>query len=105
MKPKRNAKNIGRIVDGLIRKWQTGSKERGKAIGDAWKAATNEETRSKTQLVSYKNGTLTVIVVDSPWLYKLTLEKRGIVEKFNQNYKGKKKAQDIRFRVGVLGAE
>jgi hypothetical protein len=104
MKPKKEPKNVGGIVDDLLRKWQTSSGERGKALRDAWEAAVNKEAQNKTQLVGYKNGTLTVLVPDSSWLYKLTLEKRNTIEKFNRNYKGRKKARDIRFRVGELEA-
>ena len=43
-----------------------------------------------------------VIVENSSWLYKLTLEKKRTIEKFNEGYPGRKKVKDIRFRVGVL---
>ena len=105
MKPRREIKNVGKIVDGLIGRWQTGSKERGAAIRSAWEAAVTGENKNKTQLVNYRNGVLTAIVADSSWLYKLTLEKRDIIEKFNKNYKGRKKAHDVRFRVGDLDPE
>ena len=65
-------------------------------------AATSEEIREHARPASFKNGILLVIVANSAWLYKLSLEKKTTLEKFNEEYAGKRKAEDIRFRVGSL---
>lgn len=101
---RKEAKNIGRVVEGLIKKWQTTGGEKGTAVKSAWDAAISKEARPHAQLVNYRNGVLTAIVDNSSWLYKLTLEKRNMLEKFNTAYRGRKKASDIRFRIGSTEA-
>jgi hypothetical protein len=39
-----------------------------------------EAALGQTQPVSFKKGTLVVIVENSTWLYKLTMEKRKIIK-------------------------
>ena len=97
---KEEARRIEGIVNGLLRNLQTKKVKKASAVKDAWEAATKKETKEHAHIVNYKKGVITVIVENSSWLYKLTLEKRNILEKFNQNYRGRKKAGDIRFRVG-----
>jgi hypothetical protein len=104
-RPKKDAKRIEGVVSGLLQKWQTKTVEKANAVKEAWKAATDKETREHSELISFKKGILTIIVGNSSLLYKLTLEKRNIIEQFNKNYKGRIKAKDIRFRVGTPGAQ
>ncbi|MGB2601012.1 MAG: DUF721 domain-containing protein [Candidatus Omnitrophota bacterium] len=102
---KRNGpRHVKGIIDGLIAKWEKGAVKKAGAIGTAWVAAVDVETKEHTRPVSFKNGTLVVLVEDSTWLYKLTLDKRVTIAKFNEKYSGRKKAKDIRFRVGSLEA-
>jgi hypothetical protein len=89
-------------VDDLLHKWQTRKVKKANAVKEAWEEATDENAKGHLQLVSYKNGVLMVVVENSSLLYKLTLEKREILKKFNEKYKGRKKAQNIRFRVGTI---
>ncbi len=96
----RHTPHIKGIVDGLLQKWETGNVKKGAAVKAAWQTAVAEKDLQQAYPVSLKNGVLTVIVENSTRLYKLTLEKRKIIEKFNKNYTGRKKAKDIRFRVG-----
>jgi predicted nucleic acid-binding Zn ribbon protein len=105
IKMKKEPKRLGNVADSLIRKWKSRKAERGQAIKTAWAEATSEEEKKHAQVVNYRNGILTVIVENSPWLYKLTLEKRELLKKFNSRYTGRKKAQDIRFRIGSFDAE
>lgn len=96
---KNNTRHVRGIIDSLLQKLEKGAVKRG-AVFTAWEAATEEETRAHARPVSLKKGKLMVIVENSPWLYKLTMEKRNILEKFNEHYIGRKKAADIRFRIG-----
>ena len=98
----KNARHVSGILDGLIARWETGTVKKGNAIRKAWRAASGEETSKHSRPVSLKNGVLMVIVEDSVWLYKLTLEKFTIKNKFNNTYTGRNKANDIRFRVGSI---
>jgi predicted nucleic acid-binding Zn ribbon protein len=104
MKQKKDTRHVRGIVDSLLRKWESGTLKKGNAVWSAWSAAVTEEDRGHARPVSLKNGTLMVIAENSSWLYKLTMEKKNILEKFNANYEGRKKAKDIRFRIGDLSA-
>jgi predicted nucleic acid-binding Zn ribbon protein len=64
--------------------------------------AVKEGAKGHAKPVSFRNGILMVIVENSSWLYELTLEKKEILEKFNATYAGRKKARDIRYRIGVM---
>lgn len=89
-------------LDNLLRKWETTHIKRGTAVKDAWWGCVGEQAKKKAKPVSLKKGVLTVIVEDSTWLYNLTLEKRRMMQKFNEKYTGRKKITDIRFRIGSL---
>ncbi len=93
------------MIGGLLRKWEKGSVKKGNAVREAWRSAAGEAALGRTQPVSFKRGTLMVIVENSTWLYKLTMEKRGIIKLFNENYSGRQKLEDIRFRVGKTDFE
>lgn len=97
---KKEARHVKGILDGILSKLETG-KRKGNAVSEAWMKAAGEETRAHARPVNIKNGVLTVVVQDSVWLYKLLLEKRKLLERFNENYPGRKKAADMRFRVGA----
>ncbi len=101
---KEEARHLDGVVGDLLRKWQTRKVERASAVRDAWGEAANQQAKEHTQLVSYKNSILVVVVENSSLLYKLTLEKREMLKRFNACYKGRKKAKDIRFRIGILDA-
>ena len=102
---RREAKRLEGIVGDLLHKWKAGKVRRAGAVMAAWEAASSVELKSRMRLVNYRSGTLTVIVENSSWLYKLTLERKKILEKFNAHYTGRKKAKDIRFRIGSLSEE
>ncbi|MDD4957321.1 MAG: DUF721 domain-containing protein [Candidatus Omnitrophica bacterium] len=95
-------RHVSGIIDGLIKKWQTGSSKKAKAIHEAWVKAVGEKKAAVARPVDMKKGTLVVIVKDSPWLYSLTMEKKQTLAGFNKEYTGRIKAKDIRFRVGKL---
>ncbi len=101
-KKRQEARHVKSIIENLLGQWEKRAVKRADAAGEAWKTATTEETREHARPVSFKNGILMVVVENSAWLYKLTLEKRTMLEKFNETYAGRKKARDIRFRVGNM---
>lgn len=88
------------ILDGLIHRWEKKDLKKGKAVHAAWKAAAGDQAWEHTRPASFKKGALLVIVENSTWLYELTMEKQEIIRKFNENYKGRRKLADLRFRVG-----
>lgn len=91
-------KHIKDVVTRLIKKWE---KSRTNKILKTWEEALGEEAKH-TKPVKFDKGTLVVVVENSSLLYKLTIEKRKILECFNKRYTGKKKIKDIRYRVGVV---
>lgn len=66
-----------------------------------WENAIGKKTAKHTKPVFFKKKRLVVNVSDSSWLYKLTLEKGALIEKFNQTLKNKrKKIKELQFRIG-----
>ena len=68
----------------------------------AWKQAAGKSAAKHTRLVLLKSKRLIVNVSNSPWLYKLTMEKGELIQKFNKNMAGKKKIEEIQFRIGDI---
>lgn len=97
---KKETKHVRGILDGLLRKIESGAKKT-TAVSEAWIEAADEETKAHARPVCLKNGIMTVAVENSVWMYKLMLEKKEIIRKFNEKYSGRKKATEIRFRVGA----
>ncbi|MFH1846110.1 MAG: DUF721 domain-containing protein [Candidatus Omnitrophota bacterium] len=99
---KEQARHVKGVVENILRKWEKGKVKRGSAVKAAWLEAVDSKAKQHTRPVSFKNGTLMAIVENSSWLYKMTLDKRKMLLEFNKHYTGRKKAKDIRFRVGTL---
>lgn len=95
-------RHVSGVLDNLMGRWEKQVVKKGEAVTAAWQASTSTEIVKHARPVSFKNGILMVIVENSSWLYRLTMEKRKIKERFNNNYSGRKKASDIRFRVGMI---
>ena len=98
----KNARHVRGIVDGLLSKLEKTTAKRADAVRAAWMESATDEIKKHSRPVNFKNGVLVVIVENSSWLYQLTLEKRQILEKFNEKYIGRKKAIDIRYRIGQI---
>jgi predicted nucleic acid-binding Zn ribbon protein len=94
--------HVRQVLSQLITKWEKEKVSKGCAVREAWAHAVGENIKKHSRPVSLKNGTMVVIVEDTSWLYKLTLEKREILSRFNEKYSGRKKPQDLRFRIGSL---
>ena len=88
------------IIGGLIHRWERGGLRKGRNVREAWAAAVGNRAAGHTRPVAFKKGVLVVVTENSAWLYKMTMEKRDIAKKFNENYKGRTKLTGIRFRVG-----
>lgn len=96
------AKHVRGVVGDLLKKWEDGAVKKGTALRDAWMESIDEKVKGHARPISMKRGILLVEVEDSVWLYKLTLEKRKILDRFNEKYTGRIKAKDMRCRVGTL---
>ena len=91
-------KHVKEIVSGLLQKWEKRSTNK---IMKTWEEVAGEGAR-KTKPVKIDKGTMVVVVENSSVLYKMTMEKKKLIEEFNKKYVGKKKLKDIRYRVGVI---
>lgn len=87
-------------VDALMKRWEQGSVRKASRVREAWVKSVDDDILQKAAPVSLKKGVLTVAAINSSWLYRLTMEKRSLLEEFNKNYAPGKKAKDIRFRIG-----
>lgn len=65
-----------------------------------WKKTVGTKAAKHTSPAFLKGKRLVVCVSDSAWLYKLTLEKSKLIQKFNNNIKSKKKIRELQFRIG-----
>ena len=99
---RKKTKHIDSVVSGLLHKLESQKIKKASAVREAWKEAVSKKALGHTQPVSFKNNVIMVIVENSSWLYELTMEKKEILKRFNEKYSGRKKAQDIRFRVGKI---
>ena len=94
--------HVRQVLDELLARWEKENEHKGGEVREAWDYAVGEETKKHTRPVSLKKGTMVVIVEDASWLYRLTLDKRKILSRFNEKYGGRKKPEELRFRVGTL---
>ncbi len=100
MDRRKGPSQIDQVVGGILRKLESGTGKKGDAVRTAWERSATQKTAEHTQPVSFKKGVLMVIVENTTWLYKLTMEKRDLVKKFNEEYTVRQKLIEIRFRVG-----
>jgi predicted nucleic acid-binding Zn ribbon protein len=98
----RRPDHVKGVLDGLLKKWEQTHVKKGGAVKEAWGYAVENSAKEHARPVSLKNGILMVVVEDTSWLYKLTLDKRNILARFNEKYSGRKKPKDIRFRIASL---
>jgi len=96
----KNPKQVESILDELLKKIEKTGVQKGNAVIEAWIKAAGEEASTYAQPVSFKKGVLMVIVANSAWLYKLTMEKNRLIKIFREQYTGRQKLENIRFRVG-----
>lgn len=99
---RRGLTRVDDILKGLVERLEKTGLEKGNETRNAWAKAAGEEAVVHTQPLSFKKGVLMVIVENSVWLYKLTVEKKGIIKRFNEEYQGRQKLVELRFRVGEI---
>ena len=88
---------VKKVISGLEKR-----QEEELDISRAWRLAAGKKASAHTRPVFLKKKRLIVNVGDSSWLYKLTLEKEAIKKKFNKKTKGKKKVDQVQFRIGEI---
>lgn len=98
----RNDGNIEDILKRIVKKWETSDIKKQSHVREAWVYAAGDSAAVHSKPVGFKKGILTVIVENSSFLYKLTLEKKDLVPRFNESYKGRQKLIDIKYRVGNI---
>jgi predicted nucleic acid-binding Zn ribbon protein len=89
----------------VLKKVLSDLEEKGKEEHDllmAWERAVGKRAARHTKPASLKSRKLTVNVSDSTWLYKLTLERKDIAERFNAIVGKKGKIRELRFRIGDI---
>jgi len=100
-KKEKKPENIGDIVSQVIKKLDNKTHGSRQEIIDAWQKAVEPKAVSHTRPVAIKKHILTIEVDSSTWLYFLSLKKRNILESMKEAL-GKKKIEDIRFRMGEI---
>ncbi|KJJ84524.1 protein containing DUF721 [Candidatus Omnitrophus magneticus] len=93
---------VSDVLSGIVKKLEKENFIKGVKIKDAWEKAVGIDVLGHAEPVSFKKGVLLVLVENSVWLYKLTMGKREIIEKFNNVFEGKKAVVDIRYRMGSI---
>jgi len=76
--------------------------EKEEHLKDVWEKSVGESGAKHTKIAFLKGKRLVVNVSDSTRLYKLTLEKKNLINKLNENIKSKKKIKELQFRIGKI---
>ena len=71
-------------------------------VSKIWEKAAGKKASKHTKPAFLKSKRLVVNVSDSSWLYKLTLEKEGLIRGFNEGLKGRRKIKELQFRIGEI---
>ena len=79
--------------------------EKEEQLKDIWKKSVGKIGAKHTKIAFLKEGRLVVNISDSTRLYKLTLEKKNLINKLNENIKNKKKIKELQFRIGKIERE
>lgn len=88
---------VKKVISGLEKRQEEESD-----IVRVWQKAVGRKASAHTRPAFLKRKRLLVSVSDSSWLYKLTLEKKKIIKKFNDNIKSRKKIEELQFRIGEV---
>ena len=65
-----------------------------------WDSAVGRQIAAKARPVSFRDGVLTVAVVNAPWMQQLTFLKKGMIDKLNERL-GRDLVHDIYLKAGV----
>lgn len=91
--------SIGAVVKNVIKNLGGKGRLSEEEMFEIWKGAAGEAAATHSRPVSLKKSSLIVNVDGSSWLYELTMQKKGILQKLEGKIAGKQ-LKDIRFRVG-----
>jgi hypothetical protein len=69
-------------------------------IWTVWDSAVGPQISSKARPVNFRDGVLTVMVSNAPWMQQLTFLKRGLIEKVNEAL-GEEMVCDIFLKAGM----
>jgi predicted nucleic acid-binding Zn ribbon protein len=90
------------VIKGIITDLKT-KEEKEAGFLKVWEKAAGKRAAKHAKPVFFKKKRLVVNVTDSSWLYKLTLDKETLVDKFNKNMKDRKRRiKELQFRVGKV---
>jgi len=90
------------IIKGIISNLEE-KEEKEENIIKLWEDAAGVEIAKHTKPISFRRKKLLVNVDNSSWLYKLTLEKNTLIDKFNLKVsKKQKKIKELQFRIGKI---
>ena len=92
---------MGDVVKNVISSLKKREKEE-LNVFTAWEKAVGKKAAKHSKPALLKAKKLIVNVTDSTWLYKLSLEKGKLLCKFNDGLESRKKAKEIRFRIGKV---
>jgi predicted nucleic acid-binding Zn ribbon protein len=88
---------IGNLIDeSLSRRLKEGMA--GWQAVDRWSNVVGSEASRRCAAVAFRDGQLIVEVVSSVWMYQLTAQKRGLLERLNREL-GAGVVRDVVFRV------
>jgi predicted nucleic acid-binding Zn ribbon protein len=69
-------------------------------IWTVWDAAVGPQIASKARPVNFRDGVLTVMVSNAPWMQQLTFLKKGLIEKVNDAL-GEEMVSDMFLKAGM----
>jgi predicted nucleic acid-binding Zn ribbon protein len=96
----KDAASLDSILKKVIKKLKkTGVTE--EDLHRAWLAAVGKKAVKHTKPRTLRKLRLVVNIDSSTWLYELTLKKKDILKKLEEEL-GAKKIKDIRFRIGEI---
>ena len=96
MPPKEPLKDVLKQIIGNIEKKEKEELD----LLKFWEEAIGKGGARHTKIAFLKPKRLVVNVSDSTWLYKLTMDKKNIIKKFNKQ--SKKKIKELQFRIGKI---
>jgi len=93
-----NKQPLKDLVKGIISDLEKRD-EKEELLKEAWEKSVGKNNAKHTKIAFLKGKRLVVNVSDSTRLYKLSLEKKSLINKLNESIKSKKKIKEIQFRI------
>jgi len=99
--PPGGEKSIEGVLGNILKALKTKGRPTEEEMFDCWEKAVGVEASRHSKPQTLKGGILTVNVDSSGWLYQLTTQKKGVLERLAGKL-GSKKIKDVRFRIGDI---